>query len=119
MIRCPVNTRHAELNITACCCGFRFSPARTLVDLVPQDDPRTGNIVDPGHPLLCAMRVAAWRVEDELRKATARNQARSRVNRRVEYLDRRPAWYLGDRDYIDTWTGRTYERDALLAAWGR
>ena len=124
--------------MSSCTCRLRGDPWKAPEQHATTCPERTRSdefvgIMDPGHPLLCAMRIAAWRVEEELRKArdrikdptlvtghiTARNLARSRVNRRVEYLEGRPAMYLGDRDYSDSMTGRAYEHDALLVAWGR
>lgn len=78
------------------------------------------DIADPGHPLLCAMRLAAWRLEDELRKAgTARNLARSRYTRHLEHLDRKPPAYLAAATYYDRCDGQSQERAAILTAWGK
>jgi len=85
----------------------------------------------PGHPLLCAMRLAAWRLEEELHKTredarpqyvtdalTRRNIARSRYTRHLERLDRGPSPYLGAPEYWDRLAGQREERDAMRTAWG-
>lgn len=85
------------------------------------------DVAHPDHPLLCAMRVAADRVERELRRArdeerqphfeSTRNSARSRVAQHLERLDARLR--IGGGSTGDRYRGTWHERAALLTAWGK